>query len=324
MDLNKIKVSKEIVYGVLVFLLFAFIFSFFRFQIYSFNSWIFALTGEIQQIKFSDEGDPNLPPGSSPQAKDPAKKIQDNNKNRVAAKPAQAAQKSVDSDKPVKSNLPLTPQPRIQVLASVDNIDESKLPALPELRSFNGTEWHAEKTVVKMATDGQSLYASFLCYDSEPKNLVTKYSETEGSASAWKDDSIEFFIMKDRNADHYYQIVSSASGLNHVFYMKTAESGATGFTQDSELPKDFKKPFVRAEKCPEGYKVTMEINLESFGLGRLDNGKEILLQVVRNYRDAVDPKKAELQLFPCFIYADNRTGKQNHDRRAFMPCKAVK
>jgi len=310
MDFSKIKITREIAYGILVFLFFAFIFSFFRLQIYAFNSWLFAMTGEIQQIKFVDDGDAA---DIRKQAKDGAQKAQDN-------KAAAAA-----SDKPVKSNLPLTPPPKLQLLATIDNLDESVLQAFPELRSFNGTEWHTEKTLVKMATDGQSLYASFLCYDADPDNLVTKYSETEGTGSAWRDDSIEFFLMNDKDADNYYQFISSASGLSHVFYMKiTDKANKRAFTQDSDFPKNFKKPFMRSERCPEGFKVTMEINLEGLGFDRLDNGKEILMQVVRNYRDASNPKKAELQLFPCYIYADNRFGKQNHDRSAFMPVKAVR
>jgi len=316
---SKIKVSREIVFGVLVFLLFAFIFSFFRLQIYAINSWLFAMTGEIQQIKFSDEVETQTP---TPTA-DNKQKAPDNTRKTVAVKADKPEARPLSSDKPVISNLPMTPQPSIQILPSLDNPDESRLKAFPELRTYSGSEWRKEKTVIKMATDGQLLYASFLCYDSVPKNLVTKYSESQGSASAWMDDSIEFFIMKDRNADHYYQIIASASGLSNVCYLKTTDAGPFSYVQDS-MPGDFKKPFIRSEKCPEGFKVTMEIDLVSLGLDKLGNNSQILTQIVRNYRDASDPECAELQLYPTFIYADNRFGVQNHDRRAFIPVKVVK
>ncbi len=324
MKISKIKVSKEITYGILLFLFFAAVFSFGRHYLYSFNSWCFAVTGEVQQMNFANDGEsPNYQPPPVAGGKDQPKAS--DKKSAAKTNTAVAVQKPAETDKPVRSNLPQTPQPKISILPSVENVDESKLAAFPDLRNYSGVEWKTEKTVVKMATDGNSLYATFLCYDADPANLVTKYSEAEGTASAWKDDSIEFFIMNSKDADHYYQLVSSASGLSHVFYLKTNnENGPTSFTPDAEFPKDFKKPFMRSEKCPEGFKITMEIDLKSFGFGRLDNGKELLLQVVRNYRDSADSKCAELQLFPTFIYADNRHGSQNHDRRAFMPAKAVK
>ncbi len=310
--LSKVKVSKEVAYGVLLFLFFAFIFSFFRHNFYAFNTWCFAITGEMQQVKFSEE-DGDFPPTGG-----------DQQKKTAAAKANTApAAKAPDSDKPVRTNLPQTAQPKIQILPSISEVDESKLPVFPDLRNYSGTEWKDEKTVVKMATDGQSLYVSILCSDADPKNLVTKYSETEGDGNAWKDDSIEFFLMKDKDADHYYQLVASASGLSHIYYLKIPDSAPISYASDT-TPADFKKPFIRSEKCPEGFKVTMEIDLQGFGFDKLDDGKEILMQVARNYRDNADPKSAKLQLFPTFIYCDNRHGPQHHDRRGFASAKAVK
>jgi len=46
------------------------------------------------------------------------------------------------------------------------------------------------------------------------------------------------------------------------------------------------------------------------------------MQVIRNYRDLGNPKNMNLQLYPTFIYVDNRGGPTNHDRRGFMPSKA--
>jgi len=43
---------------------------------------------------------------------------------------------------------------------------------------------------------------------------------------------------------------------------------------DPELPANFKDPFICSERCPEGFKVTMYIDLERFGLNRLDKGRE--------------------------------------------------
>ncbi|HBC86171.1 MAG TPA: hypothetical protein DCZ94_04370 [Lentisphaeria bacterium] len=317
---------KDVIYGVFIFLVFAWYFASYRHTLYSVNSWLFALTGEIQQVRFSEGGKDDDYPAPAATGAKPAADAK--NKKATDSKTAAPAAKKTESDpsKPVRSNLPQTPQPKILLVASssMQDIDEKKMPLFPPLRSFNGTEWKKEKTEIRMASDGLSLYASFLCYDADPANLTTKYSESEGTISAWKDDSIEFFLMKDKNADCYYQIATSASGLSHIFYMKTQEGSITSGVNQGDFPAEFKKPFIRSEKCPEGYKVTMEVNLQSMGFPKLDAGKEILVQVVRNYRDLADPSCAELQLFPTFIYGDNRYGSQNHDRRAFMPARIVK
>ncbi len=322
---QKFQRHKGVVYGSLLFLLFASIFSFHRHEIYAFNSWLFALTGEIQQIKFAEGGkDDDIPGAPQPAGKTDSKdKKTGDKKTTAAAKKTDSTSSS--ADKPVRSNLPTTPEPKILQVAScsIQDMDDNKLPLFPPLRIYNGTEWKKEKTDIRMACDGQTLYASFLCYDADPASLVTKYSETEGTSSAWKDDSIELFLMNGKKADCYYQIVSSASGLSHIFYFKNSENIAAGINQ-SDFPPSFKKPFITSEKCKEGYKVTMEINLKSLDFPKLDNGKEILLQIVRNYRDASNQNAASLQLFPVFIYGDNRYGKQNHDRRAFMPAKISK
>jgi hypothetical protein len=319
MKTERLKTSRMISYGIALFLLFAAIFSFFRYYIYSFNSWCFAFTGETQHLAPADDG--------SPDSSDSGKQVksQPGTVTAPAQKPAIKTSVPKDiEDKPVRSNLPMTSQPKVSMLQSLSNVEESKLTPFPELRLYSGLEWKNEKTLIAMASDGTSLYASFFCYDAEPSQLVTRYSETEGTTSAWKDDSIELFLMKNKESDHYYQFVSSASGLSHVFYQKVLDSGPKDFSTEAAMPKEMIKPFIRSEKCKEGFKVTMEINLQGLGFGKLDDGREILMQIVRNYRDSASPVSAELQLFPTFIYADNRYGAQNHDRRAFAPVKIAK
>jgi hypothetical protein len=307
------KIPRKIIYGILLFMFFAFIFSFFRLQIYSFNAWCFAMTGEIQQIQFTSAGDLKMEGSEDKTAP-------------VATASTPAVKTASAESKPVKVNLPLTVQPKILFVNTVTDQDLLKSPLFPPLRSFNGTEWKKEKTEIRMASDGETLEVSFLCFDSEPSKIVTQFSEKEGAANAWKDDSIEFFIMKSPKADHYFQYVCSASGLSKVYYYKTTDNPRSG-TNDPTFPANFKKPIIRGETCAEGYKIYMDIDLSNnLGLPRLSPGKEIMLQVVRNYRGqgAGNPLEMGLQLYPTFIYADSTTGAaNNHDRRSFQTAKLV-
>lgn len=314
------KIPRKILFGIFLFVFFAFIFSYFRLQIYNINAWCFAMTGEIQQIQFNSAGELKLEGGddkSSPLF--PSQK--------PAVQNVSTTVKSTTPDaKPVKVNLPLTVQPKILFTSNVTEKDLEKSPLFPALRTFRGVEWNKEKTEIRMASDGETLEVSFLCYDSEPAKLVTQYSEKEGSAYAWKDDSIEFFLMKNPKADHYFQYVCSASGISKVYYYKVSDSPNSGIN-DTNFPANFKKPVIRGEACKEGFRIYMEIDLENnIGLPKLNSGKEIYLQVVRNYRGqgAGNPLEIGLQLFPTFIYADSTSGAaNNHDRRAFQTAKLV-
>ncbi len=323
MTTKKKKISRGIIYGILLFIFFAFIFSFFRLQIYNINAWCFAMTGEIQQIQFTSagdlkmDGDDEKKSGSTPEKKAEAK---------LAAPQKTVSSNTIPEGKPVKSNLPPTVQPKIFYANTVTEQDLQKSPLFPKLRSFKGTEWQKEKTEIRMASDGWTLQASFLCFDSEPSKIITQYSETDGASFAWKDDSIEFFLIKNPKADHYFQYVCSASGISKVYYYKITDNPSSGINE-SKFPSDFKKPIIRGEKCDEGYRIYMEIDLSNnLGLPKLGSGKEILLQVVRNYRGQGAGNSAEtgLQLYPTFIYADSRSNSaNNHDRRAFQPAKLV-
>ena len=47
-----------------------------------------------------------------------------------------------------------------------------------------------------MTTDGKKLFVLMRLCDRFPDKAITKYSKASAS-DAWKDDSIEFFLMKD-------------------------------------------------------------------------------------------------------------------------------
>lgn len=317
---KKIKIPQKVLYGILLFIFLAFIFSFFRLQIYSINAWVFAMTGEIQQIQFTSSGELKLEGADEKTTMPPI--VQDKKTNVQSA--AVASKGTVPESTPVKANLPLTVQPKILYVSTVTEQDLQKSPLFPVLRAFNGTEWKKDKTEIRMASDGETLEVSFLCFDAEPAKLVTEHSEKEGASFAWKDDSIEFFLMKNQKADHYLQYVCSASGISKVYYYKTSDNPSAGLNENS-FPKDFKKPIIRGETCDEGYRVYMEIDLSNnLDMPKIGIGKDILLQIVRNYRGQNTGSKLEtaLQLFPTFIYADSSTGAaNNHDRRAFQPAK---
>jgi hypothetical protein len=318
MEIFKIKIPRNVFYGFLLFFFLAFLFSYFRLQIYTINAWCFAMTGEIQQIQFTTSGE---------------LKMEDTDATPVpsaAAKPVfkttSAPKIAVDSGKPVKVNLPPTVEPEILFTNNLTGQELNDGPLFPSLRLFNGKEWKKEKTEIRMASDGEKLEVSIFCFDSEPSKLVTQYSEKEGANFAWKDDSIEFFLIRNPKADHYFQYVCSASGISKVYYYKTSENYSMG-TNETEFPANFKKPVMRGEKTAGGFKIYMSIDLSNnLGLPKLSPGKQIYLQIVRNYRgqQSGDPLMATLQLFPTFIYADSRSGAaNNHDRRAFQPAKLV-
>jgi hypothetical protein len=67
-----------------------------------------------------------------------------------------------------------------------------------------------------------------------------------------------------------------------------------------------------------GFEIEMKISLSNLGFKKLEPGDTFLLQIVRNYRGQNEKDSATLHLFPVYIYADNRLGRNNHDRRAFQ------
>ena len=62
----------------------------------------------------------------------------------------------------------------------------------------------------------------------------------------------------------------------------------------------------------------ISIDLRNNGIKKIKPGDSFLMQIVRNYRGQGYKNSVTLHLFPVYIYADKRMGRNNHDRRAFQ------
>ena len=217
--------------------------------------------------------------------------------------------------KPVTANLPKTKTPIISYSYDFPEWDDPGLSLFTPLRKYDGTLWKKEKTEVKASTDGKKLYIILRLYDQDPDNAVTRYSQKDGS-NAWKDDSIELFLMKDRRSTFYCQYIVSVSGRGGVLYYQNGTAPNRG--SHKNLPTNFVKPRFSSDTFDEGFELEMAIDLRNVGITKLKRGDSFLIQIVRNYRGQGDPKSVTLHLFPVYIYADKRLGVNNHDRRAFQ------
>ncbi|NOY74917.1 MAG: hypothetical protein GXP32_03895 [Kiritimatiellaeota bacterium] len=223
-------------------------------------------------------------------------------------------------DKPTTTILPKTKTP---VVAWCDTLSVSMAhsPKFPSLRKFDGTRWSKEDTIVQAVTDGNKIRFKFQLRDSKPDEAIT--SNSRGSAaSAWMDDSIELFLMKDRKAGIYCQYVVSITGRGTVFLLKCGENNLAGGSRVS-IPAGFILPLISARKTSDGFEIELTAALSNIDIDSLEPGDSFLIQIVRNYRGQRGKNSTILQLFPIHIYADNRHGANNHHRKAFRPVKIV-
>ena len=223
-------------------------------------------------------------------------------------------------DKPTTTKLPKT---KIPVVAWCDtlSISAANSPEFPPLRQYTGNSWLGDKIVIKAVTDGMRIKILFHLYDSEPDKAVTEHSRRNPS-SAWQDDGIELFLMKDEDSEIYAQYVLSVIGRGAVFLMKCKKSNLSVGTRIS-TPSSFTLPLMSAKRVSDGFLLEITISLSNIGIDSLQPGDKLLMQIVRNYRGQGMKNSMALQLFPTHIYADNRHGANNHNRKAFVAAKIV-
>lgn len=231
---------------------------------------------------------------------------------------------AADYKNPVVRDLPKTPVPLVQLLDDKPSRDKLKtLTPFPKLRSYNGDDWDQEKTDIFMAVHGTKLYALCILHDSNPDEIVTEFSEKGGGHNAYKDDSIELFLMPSEDPESYSQHVCSASGEYQSYYNGINSDNPTAKTA-GEKPDNVQDPLIEVERLDKGFLVYMEIDLREIGLEKVESRDALSLQVVRNYRGQGNSDSHTLHLFPTHIYGDTKLGLNNHDRRAFQPVKISK
>lgn len=227
--------------------------------------------------------------------------------------------KSPKLSKPVTVKLPKTAVPEIVLTDEYPDWMDSRFPVLPRLRLYKGLSWNKEKTLFKVSSDGRKLY--FICrlFDKQPDKAVTKYTDGKGGRSAWRDDSIEVFLMKNDKSRIYCQYIVSVSGAGTTLYHEVTSQPNRG--KNVKIPRGFIRPGFDVSRFKGGFEIELRIYLSNIGINKLKPGDSFLLQIVRNYRGQGGKDSVTLQLFPVYIYADSRFGTNNHDRRAFEPVK---
>lgn len=295
---------------VALFLLFMGIFSFFRSGIAECAASLLAMTNEIKLSRAKAEG--SAPP--------PAIQIVTNSKFSADKRKTAGKKVIAKTDErfkyPVTAELPKTKTPTISYSELFPEWSDSWLTLFTPLRKYDGTVWRKERTEIKGSTDGKKLYLLCRFYDKNPDQAVTSNTEGKDGRYAWKDDSIEVFLMKDRESKFYYQYIVSVTGKGTVFYQMNSNVPNRGTS--TKLPEGFARPRYRVSEFAGGFEIEMTINLINIGIKSIKPGESFLMQIVRNYRGQGYKNSVTLHLFPVYIYADNRMGINNHDRRAFQ------
>lgn len=283
----------------IMFLIFITIFIWFRTPIGNFCTTVLSITREIQTLDSEED--------SSEENPDNKKKIKRKKWSKV----------------PTVSKLPKTKSFYIPILSEKPEVNTAKLVTLPEMRIYNGKQWKKEKTSVKMGIFENNLYLFINCSDKHPEKIVTTYAKNIPK-KIWQDDSIEIFLMKDKNADSYCQYLISPSGINYCYLMETIPDRVDKGTE-IEKPEDFILPEIKAVITDKGYIVKGKISLQNIGIEQNSGTGSLLMQMVRNYRELYSDQRVNLQLYPTFIYADNRFNQAiNHNRKGFQEVKILR
>ncbi len=207
--------------------------------------------------------------------------------------------------------LPYTVTPSILFAPDLDRAI-SEAPPFPPLRLYEGTGWSGERTVVRAVTDGKILRISCMLFDKSSGGSVSGQVD-----SAEDGDSVEIFLTAGFSSKTYWRYVLSVSGSSEAARYEKLTSPRAGRllsgNSDSKLT---------VSRTPDGFLLRFDIPVSEFKDGGLSPGDTILGQVARICRRAGDGSNC-LQLFPTHIYADNRFGADNHDRRAFRPLRVV-
>ncbi|MDD5698026.1 MAG: sugar-binding protein [Victivallaceae bacterium] len=295
---------------ILLFLLFVAVFSFSRSFTGECAVGLLALTHEVSVTEIPGKGD--SPVAAIHIVTDKKLDAGKTAKSRTATASAGKTLEEMFKN-PVTANFPKTQTPVICYREGFPYWEDAGLTLFAPLRKYDGTLWNREKTEIKASTDGRRLYVLCRFYDKNPAQAVTSNS----AGNAWRDDSIELFLMKDRKSDFYCQYIVSVSGSGCVLYDKNTRQPNRG--ERADIPKNFVSPRYSVNSFEGGFEIEMSIALSNIGIRELKPGASLLMQIVRNYRGQGYSNSVLLQLFPVYIYGDKRLRPSNHDRRAFQP-----
>ena len=307
---KKKKLSSSLFFQIIVaFLIFNGIFLLLREPISKFSSTILYVIGDIRPTSTNFNIEANA--------------INNNVKIRESQKSKdEKIKRKKWNSKPQLTKLPKTSSFYIPILRSEPNAETKELVTLPEMRKYTGKKWKEESTIVKIGIYNNFLYFFFKCSDINPKDISTDYSKAN-KFDIWKDDSLEIFLMKDKNASSYCQYLLSPAGYNYSFRLETIPERLDKGNQMG-IDKTFQLPYSNAEITKDGYNAELKIALQNINIEPENLPKSILIQIVRNYRNLYTEDRLETQLYPTFIYVDNRFGASNHHQKAFLPSKILK
>lgn len=294
---------------IIAFLIFSGIFLLLREPISKFSSTILYVIGDIRPTSI----DFNIETSSV--------ENQLNTKQSKKIKTKQKKQKKRDS-KPQLTKLPKTSSFYIPILSATPNAGTTELVTLPEMRKFNGKKWEKESTTIKVGIYNNDLYFFIACSDKNPENIETNFSK-KNQQHIWKDDGLEIFLMKNKDADTYCQYLVSPAGYNYCYYLKTIPNRLDTGNQ-TKIDKHFKFPYTEAEITDNGYNIELKVSLENINIKPDNIPESILIQIVRNYRNMNNKDHLVTQLYPTHIYVDNRFGASNHNQKAFIPSEILK
>ena len=292
--------------ALLVFLAFAAFFSYMRFEISAVNAWILRSIGRGSSV------DQTTLFGKKKTGSEKAK-TQNTSTKKQKTKP-----KKRNVTRPrIRRVVSKTETPIVALLLGDKKYDVD-LPKCAPLRLFDGRNG-SPRTDILLTSDGKKLFLLAICYDNSPDDIIVSHSEKEGPSAAFKDDSMEVFLMKDRQSGFYSQYVCSASGVNIAYHMKNGKTSYEPMT----TPLRGGALGATAELFKRGYKVFMEIDLANIGLDQVKEGDTFLIQVARNFRGQFSERCKIMQLFPNDAYGKDETNANNHDRKSFQPVKII-
>lgn len=132
-----------------------------------------------------------------------------------------------------------------------------------------------DRTKIRQFMDSENLYIVAECLEVKGKDFIKNKAKTNDSG-VWDDDSLEIFLMPDREAKHYYHF---AMNSDNVKYDSAAEYQSTLLRYNHD--KDWDAPFKSQTKKLDG-KWIAEVAIPLSWLNSLRNGSAIGINFCRN------------------------------------------
>ena len=152
------------------------------------------------------------------------------------------------------------------------SLDDAIWKTAQEMTSFwvrDGSAKAAQQTSARALCDGNTLYLAVQCAE-ESIDKITANRTEQDAAAAWRDDSVEFFIVPDAAKPQWFHLIVTAGG-------GTYDAKGEGNPFDFDMRLNHKVVIG-----PHSWTVEVAIGLDSLSIGKVKPGHVMHFNVCRN------------------------------------------